>query len=143
MDNQKCKICGCTDDNCLQCIEKTGGPCYWFAPNFCSACAAEVGLNHSLEHLKSIFPKMPFLTIQEQAKYADRVCTELTLSDKYFVAQQLREIEDLDDPKLFKSFNTTSIGNCAFMALFAENKYALIAERILMNYKNFVSKNSQ
>ncbi len=34
----KCKICGCTDFHCNQCIEKTGEPCYWLEPDLCSAC---------------------------------------------------------------------------------------------------------
>lgn len=33
-----CRVCGCTDINCKQCIEKTGEPCYWIEPNLCSAC---------------------------------------------------------------------------------------------------------
>ena len=47
---QKCRICGCTDEDCSQCIEKTGEPCTWvFESAFpspaiqdgplCSACA--------------------------------------------------------------------------------------------------------
>jgi hypothetical protein len=35
---RKCRVCGCTDDNCTQCIERTGRPCYWVAENLCSAC---------------------------------------------------------------------------------------------------------
>lgn len=35
---RKCRVCGCTDDNCQQCIERTGRPCYWVAGNLCSAC---------------------------------------------------------------------------------------------------------
>lgn len=36
-----CRVCGCTDDDCRQCIEKTGEPCYWVDPStrdLCSAC---------------------------------------------------------------------------------------------------------
>lgn len=35
-----CKICGCTDNDCTQCIEKTGNPCYWVddSHTLCSAC---------------------------------------------------------------------------------------------------------
>lgn len=47
---QKCRICGCTDEDCSQCIEKTGRPCTWvfesalrspavFDAPLCSACA--------------------------------------------------------------------------------------------------------
>lgn len=33
-----CRVCGCTDDNCRQCIEKTGSPCHWVEEDLCSAC---------------------------------------------------------------------------------------------------------
>lgn len=33
-----CMNCGCTDHNCRACIEKTGQPCGWIAPDLCSAC---------------------------------------------------------------------------------------------------------
>jgi len=43
MGNQRiCKKCGCTDDNCSQCIEKTGHPCYWVTEDLCSACINEI-----------------------------------------------------------------------------------------------------
>ncbi len=38
MEKQKCRVCGCTDLNCSQCIEKTGKPCYWVEEDLCSAC---------------------------------------------------------------------------------------------------------
>lgn len=38
MTTQKCRICGCTDDDCRQCIERTGKPCYWVEGDLCSAC---------------------------------------------------------------------------------------------------------
>jgi PRTRC genetic system protein E len=33
-----CRVCGCTEDNCIQCIEKTGRPCHWVEDDLCSAC---------------------------------------------------------------------------------------------------------
>jgi RNA polymerase-binding transcription factor DksA len=36
-----CRICGCTDDDCRQCIEKTGKPCHWIDADLCSACEEE------------------------------------------------------------------------------------------------------
>jgi ParB/RepB/Spo0J family partition protein len=38
---RKCRICGCTDDDCQQCVEKTGEPCYWVEDDLCSACAED------------------------------------------------------------------------------------------------------
>ena len=35
---RKCRVCGCTDDDCRQCIEKTGEPCCWIEKDLCSAC---------------------------------------------------------------------------------------------------------
>jgi hypothetical protein len=36
---RQCRVCGCTDDDCRQCIERTGEPCRWVSPDLCSACA--------------------------------------------------------------------------------------------------------
>ena len=38
---RRCRVCGCTDDDCSQCVEKTGGPCTWIQVNLCSACQDE------------------------------------------------------------------------------------------------------
>lgn len=35
----KCKVCGCTDDDCRQCIESQGFPCSWVEDDLCSRCA--------------------------------------------------------------------------------------------------------
>ncbi len=35
---RKCRVCGCTDDDCSQCIKKTGEPCHWVEDDLCSAC---------------------------------------------------------------------------------------------------------
>lgn len=36
-----CRVCGCTDDNCSQCIQKTGRPCHWVEDDLCSACVEQ------------------------------------------------------------------------------------------------------
>jgi hypothetical protein len=36
-----CRECGCTDDDCRQCVRRTGRPCSWAEANLCSACAGE------------------------------------------------------------------------------------------------------
>lgn len=33
-----CEECGCTDDDCSGCIERTGEACSWVRPGLCSAC---------------------------------------------------------------------------------------------------------
>ncbi len=35
-----CRQCGCTDDDCSQCIEAQGFPCTWVEADLCSRCAA-------------------------------------------------------------------------------------------------------
>ena len=37
-EQRKCRICGCTDADCRQCIERTGSPCYWVEKDLCRAC---------------------------------------------------------------------------------------------------------
>jgi Holliday junction resolvase RusA-like endonuclease len=41
-----CRVCGCTEDDCSQCVEKTGEPCTWVAPGLCSACETPPALAH-------------------------------------------------------------------------------------------------
>ena len=33
-----CHQCGCTQEDCSQCIEATGEPCTWVTPYLCSRC---------------------------------------------------------------------------------------------------------
>lgn len=44
--DRKCRICGCTDDNCSMCIKLTGEPCHWVEDNLCSACIDAVKFNN-------------------------------------------------------------------------------------------------
>ncbi len=39
----KCIKCGCTDENCSQCVAAQGEPCHWVAPDKCSRCFDEDG----------------------------------------------------------------------------------------------------
>jgi len=41
-EKKKCRICGCVDGDCRQCIERTGRPCYWIEDDLCSACKTTV-----------------------------------------------------------------------------------------------------
>lgn len=52
-DEATCRVCGCTDDDCSQCVEKTGAPCSWVEPDLCSACvptAAEKNRVAAIDH---------------------------------------------------------------------------------------------
>jgi len=37
-DVRRCRICGCTDEDCSDCIARTGEPCSWVEEDLCSAC---------------------------------------------------------------------------------------------------------
>lgn len=37
-DFRMCRECGCWDNDCRGCIEKTGSPCHWVEEDLCSAC---------------------------------------------------------------------------------------------------------
>ena len=36
----RCRVCGCTDDDCFDCYVRTGAPCCWVEADLCSACEA-------------------------------------------------------------------------------------------------------
>jgi len=40
----KCRCCGCTEDDCSQCVERTGDACSWATPalDLCTACTCDV-----------------------------------------------------------------------------------------------------
>lgn len=44
LERRTCRVCGCTDDDCSQCIARTGEPCSWVAADLCSACEPDLGL---------------------------------------------------------------------------------------------------
>ena len=35
----ECRVCGCRESNCSQCVEATGEPCHWVEDDLCSRCA--------------------------------------------------------------------------------------------------------
>lgn len=36
--NRVCRVCGCTDTDCRECLQRTGVSCYWIEEDLCSAC---------------------------------------------------------------------------------------------------------
>jgi hypothetical protein len=55
---QACRVCGCTEDDCSGCVERTGERCFWVAPDLCSACwpEAEAKAEHDLAHVAQSSP---------------------------------------------------------------------------------------
>ena len=39
--SQRCRVCGCNDNLCVDCVEASGEPCHWVEPDLCSRCAPE------------------------------------------------------------------------------------------------------
>ena len=36
-----CRVCGCTECNCSQCLDAQGYPCHWVTEDLCSRCAED------------------------------------------------------------------------------------------------------
>lgn len=49
----RCKLCGCTDENCRVCIERTGEPCRWVSRDLCSACCISLGALELRAHYRT------------------------------------------------------------------------------------------
>lgn len=41
-NTQQCKVCGCTEYNCNNCVKITGQPCYWIEIDLCSRCETDI-----------------------------------------------------------------------------------------------------
>lgn len=39
---RKCKVCGCTDEDCSVCMMITGAPCFWIFNDLCSRCFTNI-----------------------------------------------------------------------------------------------------
>jgi len=50
---RKCHVCGCTEEDCHQCIVKTGEPCHWVELDLCSACVTQGVRKLGTERLKA------------------------------------------------------------------------------------------
>lgn len=37
---RRCRICGCVQDQCDKCVEKTGDACHWVEDDLCSSCVS-------------------------------------------------------------------------------------------------------
>lgn len=39
---RECRVCGCTEADCTQCVKAQGYPCEWVDIDLCSRCANEM-----------------------------------------------------------------------------------------------------
>ena len=101
-------------------------------PN-CKPCGDKQ--NISLSHLEEVRDQIINWDIDKQAEYADGVCV-MTVDENNteFLKKQMDSV-DVNDHSLFETFNTTSIGNLAYLIRNAPIEYAEKAKEILENYK--------
>ena len=93
------------------------------------------GLRYSVKHLESIEDQIGFWDILKQSRYRDRVC-EMSV---------LHEMEqtflDIHSKPHFATFNATSVGNLAFVALYSLNaQYKGWALLVLTQYRVWKQK---
>ena len=74
-----------------------------------------MGVSHSLEDMEEIRPTLHLYDIEYQSRYADHVVIRLG-KDSTFVDNQIRGIGTTTS---FSTWNTTAIGNCAYLSLYA------------------------
>lgn len=93
------------------------------------------GLRHSSKHLLKTQGKIPFWNIHRQAEYADKTTVENIYND-CFVENQFSNICNRDENDFFNDFNTTAVGNIAYVALNANDfRIRIKAKQILKKYR--------
>lgn len=96
-----------------------------------------LGLNHALEELDKLKFTLPFLPIEEQAKYADAICIE-NADKMHFLLQQFSNFNPYAFAQ-FEGWNATSIGNSAYIALHGVSSIATHKAVLgLLNYQRWL-----
>ena len=49
-NEKSCRVCGCTDLNCIQCYRAQGYPCHWVEEDLCSRCDNELKAKQNAEN---------------------------------------------------------------------------------------------
>lgn len=97
----------------------------------------EFGLRHSITYLNSIQDEIPFWELEKQAEFADQLTSSGHFYENPDFLVQLVAREAIR--KDFKNWNTTSIGNLAYIALHASNpEISKVTKEILEEYKDYV-----
>lgn len=99
-------------------------------------CYDSRGLRYSIAHLEKIKKDMIHWPRKKQAKYVDRTLRDLVsicLENRYMLTDAHRH---------FPTFNATSIGNLAYLALYSyDDRVKKQAEKVLEDYKNWLVRN--
>lgn len=91
-----------------------------------------------LKHLKEVKKVIINKTRIAQSSYADIICTS-NINNIEFIKEKMDSVNP-NDTSDFEIFNTTSIGNLAFLSLYAPKEYAEKAEVTLKNYIQYIIK---
>lgn len=94
MAERTCRVCGCTDNDCRQCVEAQGEPCHWVAADLCSRCISEKGPRHG-EYIPLFWdmgPDYEFIRGHVTLEEAQKAIRD---NDLEFLADQMRT-EDLE-----------------------------------------------
>lgn len=93
------------------------------------------GLRHSIQYLNSIQNEIPFWEIDKQSEFADEICRQHFNNPTF-----KKNIMNADNPD-FKSWNTTSVGNLAFVALATDDlELSRYCTNLLNDYKEYMQK---
>ena len=95
-EGQVCRVCGCTDDDCSGCIERTGHPCSWVEEDLCSACKTIV--DAVLEPISTRAPLPKKLTYSEAYDPAMKM-TEQAEADEYFERLVVRLVDHFGESR--------------------------------------------
>jgi hypothetical protein len=82
-----CRVCGCTEDDCRECIELTGGPCSWAEKDLCSACVP-----HQVNLLKRGYVVMLSTTERMGTFATNGPAPAMQIFDDKAAAEDLRDL---------------------------------------------------
>jgi hypothetical protein len=120
----------------------TGLLIYFIWLRYFSGYYVPAGLAHSTAHLRDVADQIPYWSIERQSVYADAVARELSQNVAYCneYAESVRNTQEVD----FAKFNSTSVGNLAYMAKFsASTSMKVAAYDCLLKYQAWHQKNKR
>ncbi len=97
-----CRECGCTDNDCRECIEKTGRPCYWVEPDLCSACvpSGKIVISNNGEfptRKKGLSSLLGCKTKVSKLKAGDKIRIDMHMASRIYTVKEVTPY-DIDPP---------------------------------------------
>lgn len=102
---------------------------------------ADKDLNFPLKHLDNISHSIAFSDREKQSKYADKfLIAHIASGNWLWLKNQMEGIPRLVRMHLGPNFNATSVGNLAYISLYAPKPYSKKAEQVLVRHKKYIQK---